>query len=501
MRLINFTLEHGYRWLAGDPLHTDFWSPPIFHPHPGVSAYTDVLLGVGPIYWLSRLAGVAPDVAFHLWILAIWSLNFAAFWWLLRRGFGVGPLGSAAGAFLFAFGAWRQLNVIHQQLMPSFYLVLALGALVRLFRDDPADRPPGRGVVWIVLFFGSLPLQAWTAFYPLYFFCLTLAAAAVWALVLPGPRRRLAAVLRRHALPAAAAAVVAAALVTPLALRYLDAAHEVGLRNYPEARVPRPASWLLMGQTHRLYGGLQRPGGVFRELRSTTHSNGAGLLTTLVALAGLWRLRRRPGVALLALSVFTVIATVTVWPGDVSGWRLLYRYLPGAAALRAVGRVGMILLPVAALGVAGFFDRPFRGRWRIAAGLLAILCLAEQLHVIAWRDRQELREHVAGIAARISPERCEAFLLVSRGQPRYGYADEDAAWAALATGVPTVNGRYGNQPPGWGLDKQHITGRKKRRRLERQLRRWARTHGMDREAICWIEITRFPERVGIERRE
>jgi hypothetical protein len=28
-RLVNFTLEHSYRWLAGMPLAEDLWSPPI----------------------------------------------------------------------------------------------------------------------------------------------------------------------------------------------------------------------------------------------------------------------------------------------------------------------------------------------------------------------------------------------------------------------------------------------------------------------------------------
>ena len=40
-RLVNFTLEHGYRWLMGMPLAESFWSPPIFFPATGVAAYTD----------------------------------------------------------------------------------------------------------------------------------------------------------------------------------------------------------------------------------------------------------------------------------------------------------------------------------------------------------------------------------------------------------------------------------------------------------------------------
>ena len=44
-RLVNFILEHGYRWLLGYPAHADFWSPPVYYPHTNISAYSDVLIG------------------------------------------------------------------------------------------------------------------------------------------------------------------------------------------------------------------------------------------------------------------------------------------------------------------------------------------------------------------------------------------------------------------------------------------------------------------------
>jgi hypothetical protein len=64
-RLINFTLEHSYRWLMGMPLAEDLWSPPIFFPIRSTAFYTDLLLGVAPLYWPWRWLGCEPETAYQ----------------------------------------------------------------------------------------------------------------------------------------------------------------------------------------------------------------------------------------------------------------------------------------------------------------------------------------------------------------------------------------------------------------------------------------------------
>ena len=111
-RLVNFTLEHTYRWLQGMPLASDIWSPPIFFPTTGVAAYTDLLLGIAPVYWLWRWLGAQPDSAYQMWMLACWSLNFVAFYLLLRRYLATSIVGSSAGAWLFAFSSPRAASIM-----------------------------------------------------------------------------------------------------------------------------------------------------------------------------------------------------------------------------------------------------------------------------------------------------------------------------------------------------------------------------------------------------
>ena len=104
-RLVNFTLEHSHRWLMGMPLAEDLWSPPIFFPVQNVAAYTDLMLGVAPFYWVWRWLGSNPHTAYQLWMLSCWTLNFVVCYVVLHRGLRLGSLAAAAGAYLFAFGS------------------------------------------------------------------------------------------------------------------------------------------------------------------------------------------------------------------------------------------------------------------------------------------------------------------------------------------------------------------------------------------------------------
>jgi hypothetical protein len=132
-RLINYLLEHSYRWAIREPLHRSFWDPPFFYPTRNVAAYSDLLLSVAPLYWMTRGVGLPPDTAFQLWELILSALNFFAGYWLLRSGFSLGRAVCAAGAYVFAFAAHRVNELDHAQLLPHFFTVAVVLALLRVF--------------------------------------------------------------------------------------------------------------------------------------------------------------------------------------------------------------------------------------------------------------------------------------------------------------------------------------------------------------------------------
>jgi hypothetical protein len=179
------------------------------------------------------------------------------------------------------------------------------------------------------------------------------------------------------------------------------------------------------------------------------------------------------------------LAVITLrLPGDLSVWRLAHDLVPGAASLRAVARVGMAAMYPAAVGLAVFLDRSRIGRGWLVVGLSALV-MAEQIHLPVVYDKRQAERRVATIAAQV-PTDAEAFLLVSATRQRRYHPHDDAAWVAFASGVPTINGRYGSRPRGWAFGKVELTDSDTARDLRRSLRVWIEGHGLDAGRVSWL---------------
>ena len=311
-------------------------------------------------------------------------------------------------------------------------------------------------------------------------------AAAFWALALPSCRsgflRRLGE--RRGAL--VVGFVAGLVLLWPLAMQYMQTGEELGHRPYRIDKLPSAEAWLLMGSTNSMYGWLQGAGAG----RSSANNNGIGLLSLALLLVGLWRHRRRPLVALLMLSTVTIMVLTLRWPGGASAWKLVREIVPGGTELRAVGRVAMLSLVPAAVGLALFVQRPFRTRRPVLLGVLMLVCLAEQFH--GWRngyDKAPMAAYIESIAARIPPD-CESFLLVSVGAgPEDRLIHDDAEWASLIAGIPTINGRYGNRPRQYKpLVIPHAANAEELAALRSAMDDWLRIRGRDPSRSRLIEV-------------
>jgi len=132
-RFNNYVLEHGYQWLSGNPIHNDFWSPPIFFPAKNTLAYSDILFSAAPFYWFWRILGMEPDTSFQLWTIALVSLDFLLMFFTLKSGACFSSFASVIGAYIFAFANIRVAQIGHPQLLPQFYSVLSVYTLFKIF--------------------------------------------------------------------------------------------------------------------------------------------------------------------------------------------------------------------------------------------------------------------------------------------------------------------------------------------------------------------------------
>lgn len=490
-RMLHYIMEHEYRWLTGDPLHASFWDPPMFYPARNTAAYSETLVGAAPLYWIWRVVGVPPDVAYPLWLLAVSSLNYLAAFLFLRRAMRRSPLAAGFGAFLFAFASMRLGYIGLTQLLPGFYYVAVIHALVRIFEQD--DRR--RAIRWIALLAAAFLGQAYTCFYIAWFLGLGLGVALFWSLALPARRPGTLSALRRHGPGLAAGFVLVGVGMIPFVVHSLRAAAEVGYRDYDEVELflPRLQSWLYFGPDHWLYG-WTAGAGVFTSIptRISEHAIGLGVGSTALAVLGLWQLRRSPLGGLLAAVAATLLALTLLLPGGASLWGLVYLVVPGAGAVRAVARVSLMILLPASAGAAAFVDESRRRKPLLIAAVL--LSLLEQGRTSPSFDRREARDAARTVAGRIDPA-AQAFWYTVSALPVSTTLVEtlplrvhvDAMMASLEARVPTLNGYSGWTPPGWPFEGTTIVPTPAAETdVEMMLQEWCRRSGLDRKRIQWI---------------
>jgi len=290
-RLINYILEHSYLWVAGDPLHQAFWSPPVFYPALNTAAYSETFLGTAPVYWVYRLVGVAPEMSYQWWLITLSALNFLVAYIFLRHALAVGVAGGTAGAWLIAFGSPRTQQLLHAQLIPVFFILIVLYGLRRILAEPEAS---GR---WVAVFFACVTIQLYTSFYVAWFLIFGLCIGTLLAMASVAGRSRLAAVAREQYGALVGCSVLTVLLVAPMVLHYLEATRARGYRDFAEVSpmLIRSYSWLYMGPGNWLYGGLAELSPFAGLPMEHEHRLGVGLVTACAAALGLFSGRRNPG--------------------------------------------------------------------------------------------------------------------------------------------------------------------------------------------------------------
>jgi hypothetical protein len=482
-RLINYLLEHTWRWVTMQPLHTDFWNAPFFYPESNAFAYSDVFLSFAPLYWVWRFLGLQPDTAYQFYYLSVTAVNYAAFYLFLRRSILASIGASVVGALFFAAANMRVGHVTHQQLALQIFVVLALTALWQLFKQPPGKTSP---TAWIWIFALSITLQFWGGFYMASFMCLSTGLLCFFAAILPASRKQFFVALWNHWRVILLAGVASIVLTTPLLLQ-LAVASKVNTQpewDFISMFLPRPRSWFYLGYENFLYRWMDHLD-IFHTMQvREEQALGLGFLTTLTVISGLLLVWRRVSSQILILYALSIIGIFTLFAGKYSIWRSILDCFPQTGALRDPARIGLLLLIPAAIGLTYAIDRCAKrfGTW--VAILLATLCLAEQLTTTQSYDKLHERRIAQNIAARVPRTAIAFFYTASNSRPYYLQA-LDAMWASLYCNVPTVDGYSGIIPRTYSIwmvyyynDIEDI--------VRGKAQRWLADFDVDPTRVCWI---------------
>jgi hypothetical protein len=446
--LNHYILEHSWRWLTEPGYVGTLWSPPCFYPAPLTLAYSENLLGTAPLYWLFRGA-CGPLPAYAAWMIAVCALTYGTTAWALRR-FGLGHGAAAFGAFVFAFGLPRVMQIGHQQLLPHLFAPLAVYAAWRL-----VTRPR---LLTLAGLLGACFLQALCSICLGWFLHLGLGVFLVWLLATHRGRwPELADFVRRSWLPIVGL-LAAAALLYALLLGVYRQANRGFVREWEECAEYLPAArdWLLppaAGASAHWLGvdsgtpNLERacfPGWVV-----------LGLVVLGMALALGRRALLTGEHSGLVLALLGTSLTLAVLPlRDLGGgglWWCVYQYVPGATAIRAVGRVGLMVLLFALAGGLLALDALARAPGsglRLRRALIALVLLAGALEQLAVTlpsfEAAPFYQRAEALGKKL--RRGTAAYVVARPDPYWYTGELLAMWAGLYGNRPVVNGYSGRQP-------------------------------------------------------
>ena len=458
-RLTSFIGTH---WL--DPLRWGSWQDlGMFYPLTETIGFSDWLFLNGLIALPFALVGIPDYAAFQWSLIALSAVGYASMVVLLRRGPRVSWPIAIAASLVFVFGNNMYVASEHPQLAP-----IALLPLVALLVLD-AWRRRSWVLAWAVLPGVVIGLILITSFYTFWYLLLTSMVLAVVGLIYSPSRSWIVANLRRL-LTLAAGIVIGTTPFVLLAAPIYLAALDLGEGQRSTADILywslSPKDFVNVSTSNGMWGwlidALYPPSLDWRSRPSEWAYAPTPLIWLGLVVAVVIAVRHRRVLAtwghaaVVAMASGVVLEVLLLRLGPFFPWGLVVN-LPGATAVRALGRLQLvatflILIGISVLINAWWRSRPRSNRAHLGLAIVLALVVIEQVSIEPMQENgPQRRDDLASIA--IPPAECRTFVVI---QPLYPEdvsppIQIDAMLVSRATGLKTMHGYTGIEPPGWDL--------------------------------------------------
>lgn len=424
-RYIAYLLEHFWLYVQQIAPHQALWSPPMYYPSTNALATSDCLFGLGLIYVPLRFLFDSYN-SFMLTVIALCTLNFASFYYLLKKYFKFNDLACAFGSFIFTFCLFRQEQLRHVQIFSQFLSVFAV-----IFFLKSKDKK------WFS-FIGTifLALQLYTSFYLGWLFFFALGLTLIIFLCFKDYRAQLFSFIKNYYKIILSNLVFYAILIAPLAYHYLQ--NEV---------LKFPFEVVKMFQTTILNGILNNSfldNLIFFKLEGFSENTyyGLGIFTTLFLIYGLIKLKtyRRYCIAII-LCVLSIMNFIFIE-------KIIYDYVIGGGAIRALVRYFNILIPIFAIISAYTIQNLNKN---VIKWLIIILIAVEQISVFPLFEWTKTgAENI--INSYNVPKTCNVIFIDYSKIPTSSNIEldkyeVDGMWVALRNKIYTVHGYGASMQP------------------------------------------------------
>lgn len=507
-RLIIYLHEHWWQVARG---LARWRNPAFFYPTADTLGYTDTFLLDEIFYAPLRRCGIDPFLAYQLTLVLLSLVGYVGAYHLLGHILCGQRTLCAVLAAVFTFSNMFYVQAGHTQLFAVYWIPAILLLLLRVrTRPGRAARPAFLAGLGIGLLFLSTFYVAW--FFVLALLLWSTARWLLWRAGSPGDHHswKLSARFRTEALSLVAGGAVGG---IPFLLVYLPNFGSSRSFGVVSGFAAQPRDILNTGARNYFWGPLTRR--LFGSSpRISNGELGFGLTPLLlIALSAattylVWRFvvdtGNRPAAG-------TALATaVTCWsaillPMKVFGlslWYFLWLVVPGARAVRAIDRIGVIAGLLAPVVIAFVLADLLRrtgltpaARRRLLAGcaVLTMSLAVEQFNIGRNAGVDRAAEIAALRAVPDPPANCRVFYLAgAKGPAALAYvASIDAMLiaqtiTARGTRLATINGFSGQFPTGFGEAADPGGGG-----YERSVRSWVTRHGVanvcryDRARLQW----------------
>lgn len=462
-----YLLEHAYQFTSGQ--WTEYWNAGFFFPALETIAYSDNLLGASPIYSFARMIGWSREGAFQFWILVVTILNFIAAYLLFFR-MSRTAVGSALGAFVYAFSLVLFSQMYHVQTMPRFAIPLML-----LFFYNFHKKGKGLSLVagvWMLVW------QFWCGIY-LGFFTLFVGVSYILC-SLPFYCKNYLQLLQRwkSLLFVGVNLIMSVLAMLKLMAPYMRRA-EFSIPYTQErimATVPQLGSYFYSTDDAFLWGVLSGVGDDWEwAYTQTLFIGGIALLSIctcffLLLKSDFRRLVLRGEVFPFVITAFLSLIFFMKW-GDFSLYTLLID-LPGFGALRSLDRMINVQLLFAGMALVGvlYYWRKYTRKWWVFGILLFAIGLDNyQVNVEAVTfAKQEAQERVMKVSKQLEnldKNAVVAYQPDSLTEPAIFY-QLDAMLATQEHGLKSVNGYSATSPYGFDLFWRELNDAGRRKWME-----------------------------------